>query len=95
MNQDIIHINQNLNFEIFENCFEELKALSLKESMNLIKNDLKKLGIEHDNFFSETDLVSQNLVKKTVEKLQNKKLQVQEYSKIRNKNFQINHTKQG
>ena len=71
--KNIISKNQNLNVEIFENCFEELKALSLKESMNLIKNDLKKLGIKHDNFFSETDLVNQNLVKKTVEKLQDKK----------------------
>ncbi len=77
--KNIILKNQNLNVEIFENCFEELKALSLKESMNLIKNDLKKLGIKHDNFFSETDLVNQNLVKKTVEKLQNKKFVVEGY----------------
>ena len=40
--------------------------------MNLIKNDLKKLGIEHDNFFSETDLVKKDLVNKTVKQLQNK-----------------------
>ena len=26
--------------------------------MNLIKQDLKKLGISHDNFFSETDIVN-------------------------------------
>ena len=40
--------------------------------MNLIKNDLRKLGVKHDNFFSETELVKKDLVKKAVEKLQNK-----------------------
>ncbi len=68
--KNIIFNNKNLNVENFDNCFEELKALSLKESMNLIKDDLKKLGIKHDNFFSESELVKKDLVKKVVEKLQ-------------------------
>ena len=38
--------------------------------MNLIKDDLKKLGIQHDNFFSETELIKKDLVNKTVKKLQ-------------------------
>jgi len=37
--------------------------------MNLIKNDLKKLGIKHDNFFSESDLVKKDLVNKTLNQL--------------------------
>ena len=41
--------------------------------MNLIKNDLKELGITHDNFFSETDIVKKDLVKKAVQKLKEKK----------------------
>ena len=36
--------------------------------MNLIKTDLKQLGIMHDNF-SETELVNKNLVEKAVAKL--------------------------
>ena len=40
--------------------------------MTLIKDDLKKLGIQHDNFFSETELVKKDLVNKTVKKLQTK-----------------------
>ena len=40
--------------------------------MNLIKNDLKQLGISHDNFFSETDIVKKDLVKKAVQKLKEK-----------------------
>ena len=70
--KNIIKDNKNIDIKNFETCFEELKSLSLKESMILIKNDLKKLGIEHDNFFSETELVKKDLVNKTVKPLQNK-----------------------
>ncbi len=72
--EDIIKNNQNINFENLEKCFEELKRLSLLGSMTLIKNDLKKLGIEHNNFFSETELVNKDLVNTTVKKLQSKNL---------------------
>jgi len=40
--------------------------------MELIKKDLKLLGISHDNFFSETEIVKKNLVNKTVKILQDK-----------------------
>ena len=40
--------------------------------MSLIKNDLFKLGIKHDIFVSETDLVKKNLVDKAVKILQSK-----------------------
>ena len=41
--------------------------------MELIKNDLNSLGISHDNFISETDLVNKDLVNKTVKKLVDRK----------------------
>ncbi len=66
----IIEKNKKINIENFDNCFDELKILSLKESMELIKHDLKKLGIKHDNFFSETELIKKNLVDKVVKQLQ-------------------------
>ena len=69
---DIIQKNKNKKFENFDECFEELKKLSLEKSMNQIKIDLKKLGIIHDNFFSETELVKKDLVNKAVKKLKNK-----------------------
>ena len=65
----IIQKNDNKNFKDFERNFEFLKKESLNASMGLIKQDLKLLGISHDNFFSETDIVNKNLVKKTVNKL--------------------------
>ena len=41
--------------------------------MDLIKNDLKSLGISHDNFVSETNLVEKNLVEKSIQYLKDKK----------------------
>ena len=69
---DIIKDNKGLDFDNFEKCFDRLKKLSLDGSMKLIKDDLKKLGIIHDNFFSETQLIKKNLVNETVKKLQDR-----------------------
>ena len=69
---DIIKNNKDKKFENFDECFEELKKLSLEKSMNQIKIDLKKLGIIHDKFFSETEIVKKDLVNKAVKKLKNK-----------------------
>ena len=68
----IIKDNSEINFDDFEKCFDKLKKLSLDGSMKLIKNDLKKLGIVHDSFFSETQLVKKDLVNETIKKLQDK-----------------------
>ena len=77
--QNILEKNKNINFDNIETCFEILKKLSLEKSMNLIKMDLKQLGIIHDNFFSETELVNKNLVEKAVTKLKKKDLIVEGY----------------
>jgi len=68
----IIQENQNIDFNSFDKNFEFIKEKSLVASMDLIKNDLKNLGISHDNFFSETDIVKKDLVKKAVQKLKEK-----------------------
>ena len=65
----IIKNNPKIKVENFDDCFDDLKILSLEKSMNLIKNDLKKLGIKHDNFFSESDLVKKDLVNKALNQL--------------------------
>ena len=69
---NIIKDNQDINIENLDNCFEKLKKLSLQGSMILIKNDLKKLGIQHDKFFSESEIVKKDLVNKTIKKLKDK-----------------------
>ena len=69
----IIDANKNEEFKNFDKSFILLKEESLKYSMELIKFDLKKLGIEHDNFFSETELVEKKLVDKAVNQLKDDK----------------------
>ena len=71
--QKILDKSKDNNFDDFDKSFGYLKEISLKESMILIKNDLKLLGISHDNFFSETDIVNNDLVNKAVKKLRDKK----------------------
>ncbi len=71
--KQIIASNKNEKFENFENCFKLVKKESLNISMDLIKSDLKLLGIRHNNFFSETKLVEEKLVDKAVERLKKKK----------------------
>jgi len=69
----ILKSNSKINLTSFEKVYKTLKKESLKHSMNLIKSDLKQLGIKHDYFFSETKLVNSNLVEKTVNKLKKNK----------------------
>ncbi len=71
--KNIIKKNKQFQFNNFEESFHDLKKFSLDQSMSLIKKDLKQLGINHDNFFSETEIVNRNLVSKTIKKLKNKK----------------------
>ena len=65
----IINSNQSEKFDNFDESFILLKKESLRHSMDLIKLDLKQLGIEHDIFFSETELIKNKLVEKAVNKL--------------------------
>ncbi len=68
--QNILKKNKDIQTDNFEKSFHELKILSLENSMQLIKSDLKQLGIIHDKFFSESEIVSKDLVNKTVKQLQ-------------------------
>jgi len=65
----IIDSNKNEKFDNFDESLKLIKKESLKHSMDLIKSDLKQLGIEHDNFFSETELIEEKLVDKAVNHL--------------------------
>ena len=69
---NILKNNKEIKIGNLDDNFEQIKKLSLHGSMSLIKNDLIRLGIVHDNFFSETELVKKNLVDKAVKILQSK-----------------------
>ena len=49
--KEIIKKNSLEKFEDFESTYEKLKKDSIDQSMELIKFDLKLLGIKHDYFF--------------------------------------------
>jgi len=63
----------DIDLDDFEKIFTTLSEIALKYSMILIKDDLKSLGISHDNFVSEKSLVKKNLVDKSIKYLKDKK----------------------
>ncbi len=68
----IIREHNKVDFKNLDINFKLIKKESLNASMNLIKEDLKQLGISHDKFFSETEMVNKDLVNIAVQKLKNK-----------------------
>ena len=67
--KNIIKNNKDLDFDDFEKISSKLTKLSVEESLKLIKFNLKTLGIIHDKFVRETDIVNNNEVEKTISKL--------------------------
>ena len=72
--KNITENNKDLNFDNFENISKELALLSVSESIKLIKSNLESLGIVHDNFMMETDIIHDNEVEKVIIKLKDKNL---------------------
>jgi arginyl-tRNA synthetase len=70
----IINKNKSLKFDNFDGISKELTVLAVAESLKLIKANLKNLGIIHDKFISETEIVNNNEVDNAIKKLKNKNL---------------------
>jgi arginyl-tRNA synthetase len=70
----IIDDNKSENFDNFEKISSKLTKISVNESLKLIKLNLRKLGILHDNFVSETEIVNKEEVTKVINKLKKKDL---------------------
>ena len=70
---NILNQKKDIDFDNYEKIKSELTILSVDESLKLIKQNLKKLGINHDNFASERNLVQEKEVEKVIEKLKSKK----------------------
>ena len=68
---NIISSNKELNFDNYEHISEELTALSIEQALLLIKKNLKSLGIKHDNFVSEKNIILNNEVEKVIKFLEN------------------------
>ena len=69
----IISNNKDLDFKNFNSVSEKLKHLSIQESLKLIKINLENLGIKHDNFASETEVINNNEVDEVIKNLKDKK----------------------
>ena len=67
--KNIIDHNKDIKFDNFESIYRELTKLAVKESLKLIKFNLNNLGISHDNFASETDVVLNKEVDQVVDQL--------------------------
>ena len=65
---NIIKNNKKLKFDNFDNIKDELTEMSVAASLKIIKNNLIKLGINHNSFVSEKKIVrrdkSSNMAKK-------------------------------
>ncbi len=61
-------------FNNLDNIYEQLREISVKESLELIKINLNSLGIHHDHFVFESQLYKNNEIQATVEKLKKKDL---------------------
>jgi arginyl-tRNA synthetase len=71
--QNIINSNKNIDFKDFDKISDKLTALSIKEALKLIKENLNSLGVNHDNFVSEKKLVTNQEVEKVIDFLQKNK----------------------
>ena len=70
--KNIIKENKNIKFDNFDNVSVKLTSLAIFQSLILIKTNLKNLGISHDNFQSETEIVNNNEVQNVIDKLKKK-----------------------
>ena len=68
--KNIINSNENMDFNDLKKILSKLTDLSIIESLNLIKNNLNKIGVKHDNFISEKKLVTNQEVEKVIDYLQ-------------------------
>ena len=72
--KNIINSNKTLKFDDFDKISSELTKLAVAESLKLIKQNLKNLGIFHNKFISETNIVNNKEVDNAIKKLKSKDL---------------------
>ena len=62
----ILKEKPDIDLNNFKNIYNLLKKESLRCSMDLVKTDLNNLGIKHDNFFYESQLIEKDSVNNAV-----------------------------
>tara|TARA_Y100000590_G_scaffold202143_1_gene229655 strand:+ start:1138 stop:2871 length:1734 start_codon:yes stop_codon:yes gene_type:complete len=69
---NILKENKNLDFTKFDEIVHNLTELSVEQSLKFVKSNLKNLGIKHDNFVNETDIIKKKEVENVVSLLKKK-----------------------
>ena len=67
---NIISSNLDINFDNYDDVSDKLTSLSIDQALLLIKKNLKSLGINHDNFVSEKNIVHNKEVESVVKFLE-------------------------
>ena len=67
---NIISSNLDINFDNYDDVSDKLTSLSIDQALLLIKKNLKSLGINHDNFVSEKNIVLNKEVESVVKFLE-------------------------
>ena len=57
---------------VFDETISILTPYAIKSALDIIKTDLDLMGIVHDNFVSESDIVNRDILSEAIEKLKNK-----------------------
>ena len=68
--KNIFSSNSDINFDNYDDISEKLTTLSIEQALLLIKKNLKSLGINHDNFVSEKNIVVNNEVEEVIKFLE-------------------------
>ena len=75
--KSILKKKPKINLQKFEIIKKTLSKDAINFSMKLIKSDLKLLGINHDNFFYESDIVKKKLINKSLNRLKKNKIVIE------------------
>ena len=70
--KEILQKINNKNIKSYEDSKSILTPLAIEVALQIIKNDLKHMGITHDIFTSESDIVKNEILSKAIKKLKNK-----------------------
>jgi len=77
--KSILKKNPKIKLDDFKKISSKLAREAITHSMGMIKSDLARLGIKHDKFFYESEIVKKNLIRKSLEKLKKDKLVTEGY----------------
>jgi len=61
-------------YDNFDDARPAISSCAIELSMGIIKNDLNQMGIKHDIFVSESDIVKKNILSESIEILKEKGL---------------------